>query len=142
VGRGVTAPRRRWIPPIRRRFALQVRPLILVLIVGVALTVVFVVRGQQRVQGETASAVSPTVTAPRAPRLPEASPGPAPPSAAAADDEEEREARAIDGLVAKGDIGRARAQTEAFLARHPTGPRAARLERLTGVHPHPESPTE
>lgn len=48
---------------------------------------------------------------------------------------EEREALVIDALVWKGDIGQARTNAEEFLARHPAGPRAVQIERLTGVHP-------
>ena len=70
---------------------------------------------------------------------PSAVPAPASarPPAATKVDREQREAEAIDALVRKGDIGRARAMAEEFLARHQTGPYAAHIEALTGVHPHP-----
>jgi len=123
-------------PPARRRSLLRIHRLMFVLVVGVVLVAIFVVRGRERVAGRqrivvpaAAPVPPPTPTRSRAPAV-----GVAP--LADEDDAEEREVRVIDALVGKGDIGRARANAEDFLERHPTGARAAHVERLTGVHPH------
>jgi hypothetical protein len=125
------------IPPRRRRFVLRIHRVIFVGVVTAVVGVGFVVRGRQRAGRSgmpDAPAAADTPTAP-SPAVARTEP---PPSARtpASVEAEDREVRAIDALVAKGDIGRARAVAEEFLERHPTGPRAAHVERLTGVHPH------
>jgi hypothetical protein len=74
---------------------------------------------------------------------PEARPAAAPrrgTRAAEGSDDQQRRAQAIDALVAKGDMGRARAEAEELLRLYPSGAEAVRIERLTGVHPHPPDP--
>jgi hypothetical protein len=42
----------------------------------------------------------------------------------------------VQALVDQGKVGAARDLAELYLARIPSGPEAARIESLTGVHPH------
>lgn len=42
----------------------------------------------------------------------------------------------VEALVDQGKIGAARDLAEQYLTRMPAGPEAARIQSLTGVHPH------
>jgi outer membrane protein assembly factor BamD (BamD/ComL family) len=55
---------------------------------------------------------------------------------------EERAALRVDALVFAQRIGLARDAAEQFLARYPRSAQAQRIQMLTGVHPHPEEPTD
>jgi hypothetical protein len=45
--------------------------------------------------------------------------------------------REVQALVAQGRVGAARVLAEDYLKRIPSGPEAAQIKSLTGVHPHP-----
>jgi hypothetical protein len=47
----------------------------------------------------------------------------------------------VRALVARGEIGSARAKAGAYFERWPTGPDAAVLEQLTGAHPRADAVT-
>ncbi len=65
-----------------------------------------------------------------------ASPPPMP-AAPAPRTDMEGDVRHIDDLVAAGRIGEAHAEAADFVQQHPTGPLAAHVMNLMGVHPRP-----